>query len=444
MHAVFQLWKRFLPRSLFGRALLILVIPTVLVQAVAIYMFYERHWDSIVRNMSASLAGEVALLVYQFDHTRVETHDTWTWLADTMLGITVRFSENPLDRAHDKDPRFEKFRFHLRKRLDYPFTIRQLPGDGNIIIRIQTHQGVLEAEVSKKRLVSSTTSIFVIGMVSSALVLLLVAILFMRNQIRPIARLAKAAEGFGMGVDDPLFRPSGASEVRQAARAFLTMKTRISRQIATRTDMLSGISHDLKTPLTRMKLQLAMLPPSDEVRALQRDVEDMRYMIQEYLDFARGDDGEESTATDMTDFLKAVVMPFQESGDPVTFETSASSVLPIKKRQLRRAFDNLITNAMRYGVECRISLEQTPRTLSIYVDDKGSGIPEDQMETVFQPFRRLEESRNEETGGVGLGLTIARDIIQSHGGEILLRNRRLEDGTIEGLRVIVRLPIPKS
>lgn len=444
MESLFQLWKRFLPRSLFGRALLILVVPTVLIQAVAIYMFYERHWDSIVRNMSASLAGEVALLVYQYDHTETEAHDTWTWLADNMLGITVRFSDRPLDVSHDKDPRFEKFRVHLRKRLDYPFTIRQLPGDGNIIVRIQTQSGIIEAEVSKKRLVSSTTSIFVIGMVSSALVLLLVSLLFMRNQIRPIARLAKAAEGFGMGVDDPDFRPSGASEVRQAARAFLTMKSRISRQISTRTDMLSGISHDLKTPLTRMKLQLAMLPASEEMRALQRDVEDMQYMIQEYLDFARGDDGEESTASPILDFLKEVVKPFQESGDPVFLEGSSNSILLIKRRQLRRGFDNLITNALRYGNECRISLEHTPRTLTVHVDDKGPGIPEDQMITVFQPFRRLEDSRNQETGGVGLGLTIARDIIQTHGGEIALRNRRSEDGVIEGLRVIVRLPIPQS
>lgn len=441
---MFQPWKRFLPRSLFGRALLILVVPTVLIQAVAIYMFYERHWDSIVRNMSASLAGEVALLVYQFDHTKAESYDTWKWLADNMLGITVRTSDKPLVLAHDDDPRFEKFRIHLRKRLDYPFTIRQLPGDGNIIIRIKTDSGILESEVSKKRLVSSTTSIFVTGLVSSALVLLLVAILFMRNQIRPIARLAKAAEGFGMGMDDPAFRPSGASEVRQAARAFLTMRGRISRQISTRTDMLSGISHDLKTPLTRMKLQLAMLPASDEVRALQRDVEDMRYMIQEYLDFARGDDGEESTQINIYDFLRNVVAPFQESGDAVFLEGNSTTILPIKRRQLRRGFDNLITNALRYGTECRISLEQTPRTLTVYVDDVGPGIPEEQMETVFQPFRRLEDSRNEETGGVGLGLTIARDIIQAHGGEIVLRNRRDNQGAMLGLRVIVRLPIPKS
>lgn len=439
-----SLRKSFLPTSLFGRALLILVIPAVLIQAVALYMFYERHWDSIVRNMSASLAGEVALLVYQYDHSPQETHDTWSWLADDMLGIMVRFSDAPLNPRQDKDPRFEKFRVHLKKRLDYPFTVGQLPNDGNILVRIQTQTRVLEAEVSKKRLVSSTTSIFVIGMVGSALVLLLVAIIFLRNQIRPIARLAKAAEEFGMGMDDPDFRPSGASEVRQAARAFLTMKSRISRQISSRTDMLSGISHDLKTPLTRMKLQLAMLPPSDETRALERDIQDMRHMIQEYLDFARGDDGEESLPVEIGGFLKEVVALFAESGEKVTLSVDTLCVLPIKKRQLRRALDNLITNALRYGQECHIGIEQTPRTFTINVDDQGPGIPEEQMETVFQPFRRLEDSRNPETGGVGLGMTIARDIVQTHGGEIILRNRRREDGSIEGLRAIIRLPIPKQ
>ncbi len=433
--------KRFLPTSLFGRALLIFVVPILLVQAVAIYVFYERHWESVTRNMSASLAGEVALLVYQMHGPDEKKRAQWSARAKQMLGIEVSFSPYPVSAPTRPDPRFDALYADLQKRVGIPAEIEQLPRNGDVRIRLALPDATMELLVSKKRLVSTTTLIFMLWMVGSALALSAIAILFLRGQIRPIGRLARAAEGFGMGIEDPTFRPHGSREVRQAARAFLTMKGRISRQIATRTAMLSGISHDLRTPLTRMKLQLAMLPDSEEVRAMGRDIREMEQMISEYLAFARGEDGEATQPVPLGAFLREIVGPHQAVGEPVTLAILGDGTLPLRRRQMKRALDNLIVNAVRYGASAAVTLEATPRQVFIVVEDNGPGIPESEHDTVFQPFRRLESSRNAATGGVGLGLTIAREAVQAHGGEIELRNRVVE-GAITGLRVTVRLPVP--
>jgi two-component system osmolarity sensor histidine kinase EnvZ len=433
--------KRLLPTSLFGRALLIFVVPIALVQAVAIYVFYERHWESVTRNMSASLAGEVALLVYHMHGPDEGKRTQWTARAKDMLNIDVTFSEVPVRVKEPYDERFHALYEDLQKRVGLPATVEQLPSNGDVRIRLQLPDTTMELLLSKKRLVSTTTLIFLIWMIGSALALSAIAILFLRGQIRPIGRLARAAEGFGMGIEDPLFRPQGSREVRQAARAFLTMKSRISRQIATRTAMLSGISHDLRTPLTRMKLQLAMLPPSEEVEALNRDIREMEQMISEYLAFARGEDGELSQPVVLAEFLREIVGPHQAVGEPVTLQIISAGVLPLRRQRMRRAIDNLIVNAVRYGKAARVTLEATTRQVFIIVDDDGPGIPEGEQDMVFQPFRRLESSRNAATGGVGLGLTIAREAVQAHGGEIELKNR-MADGKITGLRVMVRLPVP--
>jgi two-component system osmolarity sensor histidine kinase EnvZ len=433
--------KRLMPTSLFARALMIFVVPLALVQAVAIYVFYERHWESVTRNMSASLAGEVALLVHQMHGPDVKKREQWVRRADEILEIDVSFSPIPVPRHPKHDPRFESLYDDLETRVKLPAIIEQLPDGGDVRIRLALPDTTLELLVPKKRLVSSTTVIFLLWMIGSALALSAIAILFLRGQIRPIGRLARAAEGFGMGIEDPTFRPHGSREVRQAARAFLTMKARISRQIATRTAMLSGISHDLRTPLTRMKLQLAMLPDSEEVRAMGRDVREMEQMISEYLAFARGEDGEATEPVALGAFLQEITAPHQAVGEPVTLTVLGDGTLPLRRQRMKRAIDNLIVNAVRYGKLARVTLEATPRQIFITVEDDGPGIPEAQQSLVFQPFRRLEGSRNTATGGVGLGLTLAREAVQSHGGEVELKNR-VEDGRVIGLRVVVRLPVP--
>lgn len=433
--------KTILPSSLFGRALLILIIPTILVQVIAITIFYDRHWASIVRNMSASLAGEIALLVHEIEEPNLTRRAQWVALGEEVLGAQISFSGKPLERNPSPDPRFDTFRQALKKRIDQPFTVKQVEPEEDVLIRIALPDTVLEVQVTKKRLVSTTTLIFVLWVVGSATILMLIAIFFLRNQIRPISRLAKAAEGFGMGTDDTEFRPHGSKEVRQAGRAFINMKRRITRQIEARTAMLSGISHDLRTPLTRMKLELEMLPESDERQALQDDVAEMIGMVEAYLAFMRGEDGEMSEYVDMEEFLESVVKGYADRQQPVILKVESSVALPVKKQLLKRALDNCITNALRYGDRCDITVEASARELIITVEDTGPGIPESEHEMVFQPFKRLEQSRNLQTGGMGLGLTIVREAVQAHGGEIFLKNK-LQDDEISGLQVIIRLPVP--
>lgn len=438
--------KRLLPASLFGRALLILVLPTVLVQLVAVYVFYERHWDSLVRNMSASLAGEVSLLVHELRNEPEEERLYRARLFEQLLSMRVSFDKRenfPAPRKKE-EPRFQEFIYQMQRHVNYPVSVLQNGAGDDLHIAVQMEDMTLIAEVSKKRLVSSTTYIFVLWMVGTALILLAIATAFLRNQIRPITHLARAAEGFGMGRDDPNFRPGGAREVRQAAQAFLTMRARIRRSVENRTTMLSGISHDLRTPLTRMKLQLAMLEDTVAADALQADVEEMEHMLQEYIDYIRGEGSEEPTELDLASYLELLMESYQRSGQKVELVVESSASLSLKRRAFRRVLDNVIGNALRYGQRCRVQVSATDKYATITVEDEGPGIPEEFFEHVFRPFKRLDPSRNSKTGGVGLGLSIARDIVQAHGGDIVLKNRVGASGERLGLQVIIRLPLKKT
>jgi two-component system osmolarity sensor histidine kinase EnvZ len=268
---------------------------------------------------------------------------------------------------------------------------------------------------------------------------LLIAVLFLRNQIRPIRRLAEAADNFGRGVDTLGFRPSGATEVRKAARAFIVMRERIKRQLRTRTEMLAGISHDLRTPLTRMKLELAMLPDTDAIREsvkeLGDDVQQMEHMIQEYLDFARGEGREEAIRVSVRELLEDVVNDYRRLNEDVVLASGDDGMMDIRASGFRRVLHNVIDNALRYGKRCDVLLRISANYCEIIVDDEGAGIPQEKRDEVFKPFNRLDPSRNTKTGGVGLGLTIARDIVLAHGGNIAL-----DSSPKGGLRVIIRLP----
>jgi two-component system osmolarity sensor histidine kinase EnvZ len=300
---------------------------------------------------------------------------------------------------------------------------------------VQLADGVLSFRPTLKRLESGTTVIFMLWMTGSALVFLCIAILFLRNQVRPIRQLAEAAENFGKGQDMPGFKPHGALEVRRAARAFLIMRDRIARQIRSRTEMLAGISHDLRTPLTRMKLQLALPQDAQAARAMSEDVGQMERMIAEYLDFARGEGGEESAVVRLKALMQDIADDYARLGKKVPVEAEDATIT-LREGAFRRMMHNLIDNAIRYGKECRVSAAAMPTRVEICVDDKGPGIPAAQREEVFRPFTRLDASRNPATGGVGLGLTIARDVARSHGGDI-----SLSDAPGGGLRVLVRLPL---
>lgn len=433
-------FKRFLPRSLFGRVLMILVAPTVLIQLVLAYVFLDRHWDNVTRHISYTVAGEIGFLVQRLKKASPE--DMSDVVSDFALttGVEVYFDDGSSFESDAGSQLYPEFQQRLQTVMKHPFTVLKLEPQNLIQVRVQMPDRVLRLEMSVKRLESRTTVIFLLWMLAVSVLFLLIAVIFLRNQIRPIRRLAEAADNFGRGVDTPGFRPHGASEVKKAARAFIIMRERIKRQIRTRTEMLAGISHDLRTPLTRMKLELAMLPDdgkwAENVRELNDDVQQMEHMIEEYLRFAKGEGREEAVRISMREMLEDIAADYQRLDAKLSLLSGDDVLADVRATAFRRMMHNIIDNALRYGKRCQIALKAGDKFFEVMVDDDGPGIPVYQREEVFKPFSRLDPSRNTRTGGVGLGLSIARDIAQAHGGRILL-----EDSPFGGLRVIIFLPL---
>ena len=434
--------KRLLPSSLFGRALLILVTPVVLVQLIATFVFFDRHWDDLTRRMALGLAGDIAMVLQDFRETpdpdfrsnlfvRADQNMNvaFTWIPDGILPNTpgpFRIKNLILDG---------RLREALRERISLPFRIDTTTLTDRVKVELQLPEGVLQASTSRKRLASTTTGLFFMWMAGTAAILLAIAIVFLRNQLKPIRRLAEAADAYGKGHDVDPIKPAGATEVRRAARAFLTMRERIQRQMDQRTEMLAGVSHDLRTPLTRMKLQLAMLGDTQETKDLRSDVREMESMIDEYLAFARGQDAEAPAEVDVPDLLQEIVAQAQRKGSDVSLAESAALHVRMRPNAMRRCLTNLVDNAGRFGTHVHVSATQGEDFLAITVDDDGPGIDADHREDVFRPFFRLESSRNPETGGSGLGLSIARDVARGHGGDVVL-----SESPQGGLRAEVRLP----
>ncbi len=441
--------KRLLPRTLFGRSLLIIVTPVVLLQIVATYVFYERHWDSVTRRLALGLAGDVAVLMQVLREVPAGAkQNAILTAAEKSMQMRIEFLPDViLPNAPPPAPLANRIIDRmLRKAMEEtvfrPYRIDSASHAELVEIRVQLKRGVIRVLASKKRVSSPTTYIFVMWMVGTSLVLLFVAILFLRNQIRPIRRLATAAESFGKGRLNVELKPSGAREVRQAAAAFINMRDRIQRQIAQRTELLAGVSHDLRTPLTRMKLQLAMLDQGAEVEKLKSDVGEMERMVEGYLAFARGQDAEATVETDLHVLLAEVVEEAGTQGStlelswPTEVGEPQRIVLPLKPGAFKRCLTNLIDNARRYAERIAVSVELGGDHVELMVDDDGPGIAAEQRELVFRPFHRVEGSRNPATGGMGLGLTIARDVMRGHGGEITL-----SEAPLGGLRACLRLPL---
>jgi two-component system osmolarity sensor histidine kinase EnvZ len=317
----------------------------------------------------------------------------------------------------------------------YNFTSRNV-GDYTDL-SVQMKDGVLRVLIPRKRLIASNVDIFILWMVGSSLVLLAVAILFLRNQVRPIEQLAYAADAFGKGRSVPDFKPYGAAEVRSAAQAFITMRERIERYVQQRTDMLAGVSHDLKTPLTRLKLELTMM--SGDTTAMREDIAEMEHMLHEYLDFARGEGGEDAQATDLSEIVQDAVASAARArsvGDRLAVRTEPGIVLSVRRHALKRCTTNLIDNALKHGKHVGVLLQRNGRNVLIAIDDDGPGIPPERREEAFRPFHRLDEGRNLQQGGSGLGLAIARDIARAHGGDLTL-----DKSELGGLRAVIRLPL---
>jgi two-component system, OmpR family, osmolarity sensor histidine kinase EnvZ len=435
-----QNWiKRLLPQTMFGRSLLLIVMPLILVQVIATWAFYDRHWQTVSRMLARGVAGDIGLLIEAMSYTDNEvelTHLMERVSAQTELNITLNREQHWLRPVPSSGTLIEE-QLHkaIAERLHFPFAIDAVSDERDILIAIQLPEGVLTIKAPRKRLYTSTTYIFMLWMVGSSLVLLSVATIFLRNQVKSLRRLAAAAEGFGKGRPVRFFKIEGAAEVRQAAVAFLQMRDRIQRQIRQRTEMLAGVSHDLRTPLTRMKLALEFLAADGTVTELKSDVSEMEQMVNLYLEFARGEGIEAPIETDVAALLEDIAATMRREGTPLTLDPPGEFIAPVRPNALRRCLNNLIANARRHGSHVWLTSKPAADGIDILVDDDGPGIPPDQRAGVFRPFTRLDASRNPSTGGVGLGLTIARDLARSHGGDV-----RLETSPYGGLRARVHLP----
>ena len=433
--------KKILPKSLLGRTLLIIVTPLVLLQLVSATVFYESHWAKVSRSMARGLAGDISALIELLhqDHSP-QGITAIRELAANNMGLVVSLEKNKiLANVPEKktvsivDKMFIR---SLKKSVQRPFKIDNKSLDNHLIVSIQLQEGVFEVILNRKRLFSSTTYIFVLWMVGTSMILFGVATIFMRNQVKPIRRLAAAADELGKGRDAPNLKPEGAREIRQASAAFIAMRDRIQRQITQRTDMLAGVSHDLRTPLTRMKLQLEMVKDSSDTAALKDDVAEMEHMVEGYLAFARGEGFETLKPTNIAHILGDVVVSAKRRGAAVDFHTEGQFVVRVRQNAFKRCINNLLDNADRHATHVSIRTGKRGDAIEIIVDDDGPGIPKHLRDEAFKPFFRLDEPRNPETGGVGLGLTIARDIIRGHGGDIIL-----SDSPSGGLRARLTLPI---
>ena len=432
--------KRMLPQSLFGRTLLIIVVPTLITLAAATFVFFDRHWYTVTNRLTYAVAGDVAVVVELMRKTTdTESTAAVLRLAAEKMDLHVNFIPGatlPQNAPDNFNPIRKLLRHALNDRISYPFDIDMRHAEETIAISIGTPEGVYVVLSPQRRVYTPTTEVFIAWMVISSILLSSVALLFMRNQIRPIRRLADAAEAIGKGRDVPGFKLEGAAEVRQAAAALLVMRDRLTRQITQRTAMLAGVSHDLRTPLTRMKLQLALMKESDDTREIASDIAEMEVMLDAYLAFARGDEAEPATSIDLAELLHEVVQAARRQNPNIELNVTAGTMLTLRRVAIKRCLANLIGNAVRYGKHAAVTVTVRDHAVDIAIDDDGPGIALDRREDMFRPFTRMEESRNQNTGGVGLGLTIARDIARFHGGDVTL-----DESPMGGLRARVWLPV---
>jgi two-component system osmolarity sensor histidine kinase EnvZ len=430
-----------MPHGLYARALLIVIVPLVVLQSIVAFLFVERQSSVVNFYLSSAVTREIATLIDVYKTfppgaNRAQLRR----IAQDRLGLVVDFlpvtdlpppGPKPFFSSLDQELSNE-----IRKQIGLPFWIDTVGRSSIVEIRIKLDDTVMRVFAPRADSYNSNSLVFLMWMVLTSVVVLTIAILFLRNQIKPIVRLADAAEAFGKGREAPNFRPRGAREVRRAAAAFLEMKIRIERSIEQRTTMLAGVSHDLRTVLTRFKLELALLGDSPEVEAIKKDVDEMAAMLEAYLAFARGDTGEQSAPTDIASLLEELRLDTERHGHRATVAFHGPAEVTVRPAAFKRCLANLVSNAARFASTVAITGHRDHRWLTVTVDDDGPGIPQQMREDVFKPFLRLDDARNQDEGGTGLGLAIARDIARSHGGDITLGA-----SPMGGLRATVKVPV---
>ena len=427
--------KKILPKRLFYRSLLIVAVPIIGLQLIISIVFFDSLWIKTNKGMTRALVGEIRTFINAYENEGYDK-DFLILVFREHLDFNVKFEPLKILPSKDKERRFSPIDRTLRRELKEKFTNYWFDTTSykNLIdLRIKYEDGYFQFYVPKERVTSSSARIFALWITMPAFLLITISIIFLKNQTRPIISLAKASEKFGRGEEIGEYRPSGALEIRQAGYEFDKMRKRITRHLNQRSEMLSGISHDLRTPLTRIKLQLAFIKDKEISNKLSNDVSEMEKMLNEYLQFASSSSEEKTETFDISELLESTVIRYEKK--EITTDITERVFLDGRKSLIGRCFNNLIDNSIKYSNNILISLKKSANSIIIIIDDDGPGIPKNERENVFKPFYKIDKSRSVSRSSVGLGLSIASDIIRSHGGNI-----SLETSPANGLRTKIFLP----
>ena len=434
---IFKKLKKISPNSLYTRSLIIIIAPIVVLQAILTFVFLERHWQLVTKKLSSSVVSEIGMIIKMQKETDQETISSY---AKEFYDISINYYSNQEISLDNNIPKTIVERTLVREigeRLDTKTWVQDFPEEKKVKVIIPLGSSIIEFLIPRRNVYATNSHIFLVWMVISSILILSIAILFLRQQIKPIEKLAKAAESFGMGKKIENFKPSGASEVRKAADAYIKMQERIEKFIEQRTLMLAGVSHDLRTPLTRIKLQLEMLSKNRENQELLKDVDEMQYMLETYLDFSQTVSSEESSLVNINKLIEEVIETSRDENNFIIFK-------PLKKNEinhkckyiaLKRCIINIINNAKAYGDKIIIKLSESDYEININIEDNGPGISEKDYQKALKPFQRLDSSRNQNIAGSGLGLSISQDIIKTLDG-----NLNLSKSEMGGLKVEINLP----
>ncbi|MCZ2158367.1 ATP-binding protein [Bartonella sp. 220] len=431
-----------MPKRLYARSLIIIIAPMVLLQTVIGYIFMERHWQMVTERLSTAVVHDISAIIDIIEtYPQQKNYEEIKRIAQQRMGLNISIlPPAPLPSPGPK-PFFAILDYFLSEEITHqinrPFWIDTV-GDSDLVeIRIHLGHNILRVFALRSQAYASNTAIFLSWMVGTALVLLLIAIYFLHNQIKPIQQLAEAAESFGRGRPLPKgFHPQGADEVRRAGIAFLRMRERIERQIEQRTMMLSGVSHDLRTILTRFKLQLALANTDFDMKPLEQDVSDMQNMLEGYLSFARGEGNESVKSFDLNALMQKFSADAHLHKRQFSYSVEGPTHIQVRPHAFTRLVNNLVSNAFCYANTVHLTAISKQNSLIMTIDDDGPGIHENMRTEVFKPFFRLDKARNQDASGTGLGLSIAQDIARSHGGNI-----QLNDSPLGGLRAILDIPL---
>ena len=413
-----------------------MVVPLIVLQIIITLIFYNRHWDTITRHRTIDFVNDITLVIESFEKNKSKENQKWTLNnVSKKLQLQTFYNKNKrlsFDKYKQKPTELEKYLLESLNPLGKKFNLSINDKQKLITVIVEVDDGVLEFRANKKRIYSSTTYIFILWMIGASIILFIVALLFLKNQIKPIRKLAIAVDRFGKGKNIKDFKATGAKEVRRVTNAFKIMKERIENSITQRNKMFSSISHDIRTILTRMKLNLELHKLNKS--GLKKDLVEMEEMVEEYLKYAKGEEKEKIQKINIVSLLNLIKKRYSKKN--IYFKNNKKINILIRPNSIKRCINNLLSNSLKFSKNIEITCSRKNNYVEIIIDDDGPGIPKKERSKVLQPFYRVESSRNRDTGGIGLGITIATDIINNHGGNFFL-----EKSPLDGLRTRIYLPI---